>query len=153
MAYSTLISSCVIQVYVLLLALPPFFVRLEHAERVCWLSTTEEGGLRASGQGDVGRGLGGGWVLNKSRGWEEGGGWRDFSCPGHKESGPGPPSSTGLSRTSSTPSPPLPQHIPALPYPQHPTVMDDDMCHIKSTCIHRGSASSMLACFLAEQEV
>lgn len=29
---------------------------------------------------------------------------------------------------------------------QLPAVMNDDMCHIKSTCIHRGSASSVLAC-------
>lgn len=62
------------------------------------------------------------------------GGWRDFSCPRQKESVPGPP----LSHTSS-PSPAFLTQLPA--------VMDDDMCHIKSTCIHRGSASSMLACF------
>lgn len=45
-------------------------------------------------------------------------------------------------------APPL-SHQLAIPafLTQLPTVMDDDMCHIKSTCIHRGSASSMPACF------
>lgn len=70
-------------------------------------------------------------MLYKSR---VGGGWRDFSCPGQKASGPEPP----VSHTSS----PVPAFLTQLP-----TVMDDDMCHITSTCIHRGSASSMLACF------
>lgn len=43
--------------------------------------------------------------------------------------------------------PPLSHQLPTPAFlTQLPTVVDDDMCHIKSTCIHRGSASSMLAC-------
>lgn len=44
--------------------------------------------------------------------------------------------------------PPLSHQLPGPALlTQLPTVMDDDMCHIKSTCVHRGSASSMLVCF------
>lgn len=85
-------------------------------------SITAEGASRASGQG---------WgMLNKSRGGGAGG----ILAALDKKS---PALAPLLSHTS---SPPVPAFLTQLP-----TVMDDDMCHIKSTCINRGSASSMLA--------
>lgn len=62
---------------------------------------------------------------------------RDFSCPGQKkESGPDSPRPP-----ASSPSPCLPSSF-SHPFPpafltQLPTVMDDDMCHIATTCVHR----------------
>lgn len=84
-----------------------------------------EGGLRASGQG-----RGGGHTSLRV-----GGGQRDFSCPGQK--------CPALDAPSSRPSRRLPG--PSLPYTP-PTATDDDMCHITSTCIRRGSASNTPAC-------
>lgn len=53
-----------------------------------------------------------------------------------------------LDKKSPALAPPLSHQLPVPAFlTQLPAVMDDDMCHIKSTCIHRGSASSMLACF------
>lgn len=72
-----------------------------------------------------------GWgMLNKSRGGAGG----ILAALDKKSLALGPPSLTHQL--------PTPAFLTQLP-----TVMDDDMCHIKSTCIHRGSASSMLACF------
>ena len=123
----TLNSSSVIHVSTSLTSPPPPPVQLEHAKRVCWFcfyfkSITAEGASRASGQG---------WgMLNKSRGGGAGG----ILAALDKKS---PALAPLLSHTS---SPPVPAFLTQLP-----TVMDDDMCHIKSTCINRGSASSMLA--------
>ncbi|KAK5848901.1 hypothetical protein PBY51_008587 [Eleginops maclovinus] len=53
-----------------------------------------------------------------------------------------------LDKKSPALAPPLSHQLPIPTFlTQPPTAMDDDMCHIKSTCIHRGSASSMLAGF------
>lgn len=107
-------------------------MQLEHAKQVCWVfkNPLPKGRvLKASGQG-LGVGV---WCWISPEGGAEG-----ILAALDKEKSP------ALDPPFFNTSNPLPK-IPAF-LTQLPVVMNDDMCHINSTCIHRGSASSMLAC-------